>query len=163
MESQAKHRYVKIDHIALAVKDIEAAVTFFQHVLGFDLIQRRKISGRKTGMLSAEMEHNGIKFVLCQGTEPESQVSQLIENFGPGVAHIALAVNSADSAHAALAERGLKFDTSVIKGSGLRQVFSSRDANSGLSFEFIERDGEENFLEENVQELFLQLESKGAY
>jgi len=155
--------YARIDHIAIAVKDLDAAIQFFQNVLGFRLIRRRTITGRNTGMISAEMQHNEIKFVLCQGIEPTSQVSQLIENFGPGVAHIALAVNDVESTARTLSDRGICFDTTVIKGPGLTQIFSSRDVNSGLSFEFIERSGEENFLEDNIHELFAQLEKKGAY
>ncbi len=166
-ESQARDVerpvFRKIDHIAIAVKDLDEGIEFFGNVLGFKLIQRRVIHGQRTGMASAEMEHNDIKFVLCQGTEPESQVSRLITNFGPGVAHIALAVTDAQAACDKLAQQGMNFDTTVIKGSGLRQVFSSRDFNTGLSFEFIERNGEEQFLEENVNELFLQLEKSGAY
>ncbi len=156
-------RYGAIDHIAIAVKDLDDAVDFFRDKLGFSLIRRRVVQGRRTGMLSAEMEHNQIKFVLCQGTEPESQVSRLIDNFGPGVAHIALSVQDAEAAASQLAGFGLGFDTTVIKGNGLRQVFSSRDANTGMSFEFIERRGEAEFLDENVQELFAQLERSGAY
>ena len=114
-------------------------------------------------MISAEIEYNNIKFVLCQGTEPESQVSQLIENFGPGVAHIALSVDNILASTAALKDRGVDFDTTLINGPGLRQIFSSRDPNSGLSFEFIERTGEDNFVEENIHELFAQLEKKGSY
>lgn len=155
--------FQKIDHIAIAVRDLDAGVDFFAHVLGFTLLRRRRVQGTRTGMVSAEMEHNGIKFVLCQGTEPESQVSRLIENFGPGVAHIALAVNDAQNTASELRGHGLAFDTSVIEGAGLRQVFSRRDANTGLSFEFIERGGEEGFLEENVNQLFAQLEQSGAY
>ena len=155
--------YRKIDHIAIAVRNLEDGIFFFTNVLGFNLIRRRRISGQRTGMISAEMEHNNIKFVLCQGTEPESQVSRLIENFGPGVAHIALAVDDVESAAHDLTHQGMEFDTTVINGSGLKQIFSTRDYNSGLSFEFIERQGEEGFLEENVQELFAQLERKSAY
>lgn len=157
-------RYQKIDHIAIAVRDLEAAIEFFQVSLGFTLMQRRVVHGARTGMVSAEMEHNSIKFVLCQGTEPASQVSQLIDNYGVGVAHIALAVDDAEAAARDLGRQGLRFDTTVIRGPGLKQVFSSRDANSGLSFEFIERkEGEHGFREENIQELFAQLERSGAY
>ena len=155
--------YQKIDHIAIAVKDLDEGIHFFGSVLGFKLTQRRRVQGVRTGMVSAEMEYNDIKFVLCQGTEPESQVSRLIEHFGPGVAHIALGVDDAEAAAKQLGGKGLKFDTTVIRGSGLRQVFSSRDANTGLSFELIERGGEDGFLEENVSELFAQLEKSGAY
>lgn len=155
--------FLKIDHIAFAVKDLEAAVDLFQNVLGFELVRRRSIAGKTTGMISAEMQHKDIKFVLCQGTEPESQVSRLIEHNGPGVAHIALAVDDVERTEATLRDRGMPFDTTVITGTGLRQLFSSRDANSGLCFEFIERTGEDNFLEDNVRELFAQLERKGAF
>jgi methylmalonyl-CoA/ethylmalonyl-CoA epimerase len=159
----ASRKYAKIDHIALAVRDLEEAVHLFTNVLGFSLVRRRTIKGDRTGMISAELEHNHIKFVLCQGTEPASQVSRLIENFGPGIAHIALAVDDVEMTAEDLAEQGMFFDTNVIKGAGLRQVFSSRDHNSGMCFEFIERTGEEGFLQENVQELFSQLEKKGAF
>ncbi|RUL69266.1 VOC family protein [Dyella choica] len=153
----------KIDHIAIAVHDVEEAIKYFTDVMGFNLERRLHIKGRRTGMLSAEMTHGEIKFVLCQGTEPESQVSRLISNYGPGVAHIALAVDEAHSAAEQLGGFGISFDTSVIEGPGLKQVFTARDSNSGLSFEFIERTSEGGFLEENVQNLFDQLEKADAY
>lgn len=155
--------FLKIDHIAIAVVNLEDSIKFFTQMLGFSLVCRRTVQGKKTGMVSAEMEHHGLKFVLCQGTEPESQVSRLITDFGPGVAHIALGVDDVDAVAASMRERGMVFDTSVIRGSGLNQIFSSRDRNTGLSFEFIQRTGEQGFLEENVNELFAQLESSGAY
>jgi 4-hydroxyphenylpyruvate dioxygenase-like putative hemolysin len=155
--------YERIDHIAIAVRDLEHGIALFERVLGFRLVRRLEVKGQRTGMISAEMEYNGIKFVLCQGTEPESQVSKLIEHYGPGVAHIAVAVDNVHDTVARLNARGLNFDTNVIEGPGLHQAFSSRCTNSGLSFEFIRRDAEEGFLESNVQQLFEQLERSGAY
>jgi methylmalonyl-CoA/ethylmalonyl-CoA epimerase len=153
----------KIDHIAIAVRDLESAILFFTKTLGFSLIRRIEIRGTRTGMLSAEVQHCDIKFVLCQGTEPDSQVSKLVSHFGPGVAHIALAVDGAHVAAAQLEKRGVCFETSVIEGPGLRQVFTKRDANSGLAFEIIERTSEDGFLEENVRSLFEQLEKADAF
>ncbi|ACR29363.1 VOC family protein [Burkholderia glumae] len=156
--------YRAIDHIALAVVDLEAAVHLFTHVLGFRLMARRHIQGRKTGMRSAELESGGgLKFVLCQGTEPESQVSRLVSEFGPGVAHIALEVDDVARTVDELRRRGLGFDTSVIEGPGLTQSFSSRDRNTGLSFEFIKRNGEHGFVDDNIQSLFDQLERSDSY
>jgi len=153
----------KIDHIALAVVDLEDAIVLFRDILGFELKQRRHINGKLSGMVSAEMEGNGMKFVLCQGTEPESQVAQLVRNFGPGVAHIALEVEDVDGTVQALKSRGMDFDTTVIRGPGLEQAFSSRCMNSGMSFEIIHREGEQGFLDSNVQSLFDQLEQSGKY
>jgi 4-hydroxyphenylpyruvate dioxygenase-like putative hemolysin len=159
----ARPTYARIDHIAIAVKDLESAIAFYVDVLGFKLIRRLQVRGKRTGMLSAEIEHNGIKFVLCQGTEQESQVSRLISAFGPGVAHIALEVDDVHSTVEQLRAKGLSFDTSVIEGTGLTQAFSARCANSGMSIEFIARGEEQGFLEANVQSLFDQLESADAY
>lgn len=155
--------YKRIDHIAIAVRDLDAAVEFFAEVLGFKLTRRLEVRGKRTGMISAEMEHNGIKFVLCQGTEEDSQVSRLVTRYGPGVAHIAMEVDDVGSAVSRLCEQGLRFDTSIIEGPGLTQAFSSRCGNSGLSFEFIARGSEQGFLESNVQQLFDQLESSDAF
>ena len=155
--------YKRIDHIAIAVLDLEQAIAWYRDLLGFQLVRRLRVTGKTTGMISAEMSFNDIQFVLCQGTEPQSQVSRLIEAHGPGVAHIALEVDDAEATAALLTERGMGFDTSLIVGQGLKQTFTSRDPHSGLSFEIIERKGEAGFLETNVDELFAQLERGGNY
>ena len=156
--------YTAIDHLAFAVRDLEQAIVLLRDVLGFKLTQRREIRGKATGMISAEMEHNGIRFVLCQGTEESSQVSRLVSTHGPGVAHIALAVDDVHETAKSLTERGLEFDTGVIEGPGLTQTFTSRCRNTGLCFEFIKRDPDKaGFVESNVQQLFDELEKKGAF
>lgn len=155
--------YQRIDHIALAVTDIEQAVYLFENVLGFELKRRLRVEGARTGMLSAEFEANGIRFVICQGTEPESQVSRLVQNFGVGLAHVAIEVDNVDETVHVLQANGLEFDTNIIRGQGLTQAFSSRCPNTGLSFEFIARDGTEGFVDANIQELFNQLESSGKF
>ncbi|MFC5743209.1 VOC family protein [Dyella tabacisoli] len=162
-EAAVTNPFRRIDHIALAVVDLEGAMHMFENVLGFELKRRLTVEGKHSGMISAEFESNGIRFVLCQGTEPESQVAQLVKHFGVGVAHIALEVDDVDDTVQSLKQRGLSFDTTVIRGPGLTQAFSSRCINTGLSFEVINRNGEEGFLESNVQQLFDQLEQSGKY
>lgn len=162
--SLANPAFRRIDHIAIAVIDLERAINFYTSVLGFNLIRRLEVKGKRTGMLSAELELNNIKFVLCQGTEPESQVSLLIQHHGPCVAHIAVEVDDVHATVETLKAKGLSFDTSVIgTGTSLQQAFSSRDSNSGIALEFIKRDEEKGFLKSNVQELFDQLEKSGSY
>lgn len=155
--------YRRIDHIALAVTDLETSILFFRDVLGFALKRRLQVKGKKTGMVSAEFECGEIRFVLVQGTEPQSQVSQLIAQHGVGLAHIALEVDDVAATIDDLKSRGLAFDTDVIRGAGLTQAFSSRSPDTGVSFEIIHRDGEDGFLESNVQQLFDQLEQSGKY
>lgn len=156
-------RYAKsIDHLAIAVPDLEASIELYSKVLGFTLRERRETKGKATAMISAVMEAGPVTAVLLQGTSPESQVSRYLEHYGPGVQHVAIAVDDLRQLAADLKEAGMEFDTNVIEGGGLRQIFTHRDPGSGMMFEFIERLGGD-FSDESVKNLFQQLEEKDAF
>ncbi len=152
----------EIDHVAIAVTDLEQSIAFFTEVLGFQLKERRKTEGTKTAMISAVLKAGPLTFVLLQGTSPDSQVTRFIDHYGPGVQHIAIGLKDLKQAAARLSQAGLKFDTSVIESAGLRQIFTHRDEGSGLMIEFIERSGGD-FTDQSVQNLFEQLEQKDAF
>ena len=151
-----------IDHIAIAVHDLETSITFFTTRFGFTLHERRKTEGKNTAMISAVLKAGPLTFVLLQGTSPESQVSKFVEHYGAGVQHIAIAVDNLPVIAGELKAAGLEFDTTVIESPGLRQIFTSRDAGSGVMVEFIERLGGD-FSDQSVQQLFEQLEKKDAF
>lgn len=156
-------RFKRIDHIALAVPDLEDAIRYFRDVLGFTLVQRVETRGSHTGMISAVLRSGELQFVLCQGTEPESSMSRLVAKYGAGVAHVAFEVDDLDVTVKDLSTRGLQFVTTVIGGPGLRQVFTSRDPATGLSLELLTRGTESGFREENVKDLFDQLEKAAIF
>ncbi|HVT17941.1 MAG TPA: VOC family protein [Thermoanaerobaculia bacterium] len=152
----------EIDHVAIAVRDLEQSIALFTKVLGFELHERRKTEGKHTAMISAVLKAGPITIVLLEGTSPESQVSKFIEHYGPGVQHLAIGVKDLPKIAADLRQAGLEFDTSVIESPGLRQIFTRRDAGSGLMIEFIERRGGD-FSDQSVQQLFEQLEKKDTF
>jgi methylmalonyl-CoA/ethylmalonyl-CoA epimerase len=151
-----------IDHIAIAVPDLERSIAFFTSVLGFELHERRKTEGTHTAMISAVLKAGPLTFVLLQGTSDESQVSRFMEKYGPGVQHIAIGVRDLPEIAGQLEQAGLEFDTTLIESPGLRQIFTHRDEGSGVMIEFIERLGGE-FSDQSVQQLFSQLEKKGSF
>lgn len=156
-------KYAKsVDHIAIAVHDLEASIKFYSEVMGYQLRERRETKGEKTAMISAVMVAGPITVVLLQGTSAESQVSRFVDNYGAGVQHIAIGVENLPEMAEELKAAGMEFDTNVIEGGGLRQIFSHRDPGSGMMFEFIERLGGD-FSDESVKNLFEQLEKKNAY
>jgi len=156
-------KYVtEIDHVAIAVRDLEESIRFYTEVLGFELKERRRTEGKQTAMISAVLKAGPITVVLLQGTSPESQVSRFVEHFGPGVQHLAFGVQNLPEMAEDLKASGLEFDTTVISSPGLRQIFSKRDTGSGVMFEFIERMGGD-FSDQSVQQLFEQLEKKDAF
>jgi methylmalonyl-CoA epimerase len=156
-------KYAKsVDHVAIAVQDLEASIRFYTQVLGFQLHERRKTEGKHTAMISAVLKAGPITIVLLQGTSPDSQVSKFVEHYGAGVQHLAIGVENLPEMAEELKAAGMDFDTNVISSPGLRQIFSHRDPGSGMMFEFIERMGGD-FTDQSVQQLFEQLENKDAY
>jgi methylmalonyl-CoA/ethylmalonyl-CoA epimerase len=152
-----------VDHLAVAVDDLEGAVAFYRDRLGFQEVERRETKGSKTGMLSVVMKAGELKVVLLKGTSPQSQVARYVQEYGPGVQHVAFMVEGIEGVVADLRTRGLPFDTDVIIAPGLKQAFSKRDPISGMMFELIERTGEEGFIDQNVQKLFESLEQNDSF
>jgi methylmalonyl-CoA/ethylmalonyl-CoA epimerase len=151
-----------IDHVAIAVRNLEESIRFYTDVLGFELKERRRTEGKATAMISAVLKAGSVTVVLLEGTSPDSQVSRFVEHFGPGVQHIAVAVEDLPQMAEDLKAAGMEFDTTVIQSPGLRQIFSTRDPGSGMMFEFIERLGGD-FSDQSVQQLFEQLEKKNSF
>ncbi|MFL5816588.1 MAG: chorismate mutase [Conexibacter sp.] len=154
---------MRIDHVAIAVRDLDAAIAYCGDVLGFELQERRQISGRISGMDSAVMEAGGVKFVLVQGDSPESNVSRYIEAYGPGVQHVAIEVPDPQEAIDDLRARGADLLTGIIRGPGLDQIFTKREPNSGIQLEIIARAENDGFDPANVQELFEAMERENVF
>lgn len=153
---------IGIDHVAIAVADVDASIAHYSRALGFTLLERSEVSGDHSGMVYAVLKSGSSTVVLVQGTSPESQVSKFIAAFGTGMHHIAFAVRDLDAALSIVKETGGSADTPVIADAGIRQAFLQRDAASGVRIELIER-AEAPFSEKNVEGLFRALEAKDLY
>src|SRR4051794_9544100 len=121
---------VSIDHVAVAVNDLEEAIEWYSSNLGFQCVERRSTRGAQTEMLSAVMKAGSAVVVLVQGVGPDSQVSRFVERFGPGVQHLALQVTNLDVAIKHFTSAAAEID--VIEEDGIRQVFLRRDPGSGV-------------------------------
>lgn len=157
------HPFLRIDHLAIAVENLEDAIKFYSETMKLPLIERRETLGKSTGMRSAVMSAGSFQIVLIEGTSPKSQVSRYVENYGPGVQHVAFEVQDIENTQRALADNGMEFSTSILVAPGLRQTFSKRDKVSGMMFELIERAGDEGFQDSNVTQLFAELEQADFY
>ena len=66
-----------IDHIAIAVHDLDEAITSYKR-LGFTVADRIDTTGAGSSMSSAVVTAGPLKFVLLQGNDEQSQISQFI-------------------------------------------------------------------------------------
>lgn len=95
-----------IDHIAIAVADLEAAVQVFESVLGMKVKHREDVAGFKVKI--ATLGTGGTDIELIQATSPDSPVAKFVAERGPGLHHVALAVPDIDTALGLLREQGVQ-------------------------------------------------------
>jgi chorismate mutase-like protein len=154
----------RIDHVAIAVRDLEAAIATFRDRYGFDLVERRTIEVGVSGMNSATMRAGaGVTIVLCEGTSARSNVSRYIAAYGPGVQHLAIEVENQEEVLDEVKGRGADLLTDIIHGPGLDQSFTRRDPNTGMQIEFVTRSTNTGFDTENIRKLFSAMERDEAY
>jgi len=154
----------RIDHITIAVPEIEKAMRFYQ-MLGFTLVERRVTKGETTSMERAVFRVNDMLVVLLQGHQPESQIDRYLAAYGPGVHHVAFEVKSVAKLMAALEPMGIKFiGTPTTDDCGITQIFTERDPASGMIFEFIEHENNSTRINDSgIQSVFRHLEQSNAY
>lgn len=151
----------RIDHVAIAVQNMDEALAMFERRYGFTVVERQKVEGDFTGMTMVTMQAGGVTFVLCEGDSPKSNVCQYIERYGPGVQHIALEVRDQPRVVDDLRQRHADLLTGIISSPGLDQTFTRRDTNTGMQFEFVTRTKNTGF--NNVKELFTAMERENVY
>jgi catechol 2,3-dioxygenase-like lactoylglutathione lyase family enzyme len=151
-----------IDHVAIAVPDLEASIAWYTNGLGFALCERRTTTGASTSMVSAVLSAGEAVVVLVQGIEAASQVSRFVDHFGPSVQHVAFRVDDLDVTLKQVERAGGSADTPIMAEPGIRQVFLTREQGSATRIELIERKGG-TFSDQSVEKLFRAFESADLY
>jgi methylmalonyl-CoA/ethylmalonyl-CoA epimerase len=141
----------RIDHVAVAVHDVDAAVAFFVDGLGFREAERRTDA---TGD-SAVVEAGGVTVVLTAPGDPDSGPARWLAEHGPGVQHLAIEVLNANYVRDALLAANVPLLGEVSVGAnGLEHFFTLRDEAAGIHLGFVSRTGERSrFDAENVRAL----------
>ena len=80
----------KIEHIGIAVKDLEASNELFGKLFGKPHYKTEKVESENVDTSFFEMEESKIE--LLHATSPESAIAKYIDKKGEGIHHIAFAV-----------------------------------------------------------------------
>jgi methylmalonyl-CoA epimerase len=95
-----------IDHIAIAVENLDEAIALYEKTLGLKVTHRERIAGFDVD--TATFEIGGTAIELVEGMTDESAIRKFVQTHGPGIHHIAFAVDSLDGTLAALKAQGLR-------------------------------------------------------
>lgn len=96
----------EIDHIAIAVHDLDAAIDFYESALGATVKHREKVEhdGVEEAMLSVAESY----IQLITGTRADSPVTKYLEKRGEGLHHIGYRVDDCAEALASMVAAGAR-------------------------------------------------------
>ena len=94
----------EIDHIAIAVHDIEAAISYYQRAFGATVDHREVVES--DGVEEALLKVAESYIQLLTPTRPDSPVAKSLEKRGEGLHHIGYRVNNCAEALAAMIAAG---------------------------------------------------------
>ncbi len=111
---------MKIDHIAIAVNDIEASAKVYQKALGIDEIEFETVESEGVKVAILHMENGRIE--LIQPTKDDSPIKKFLDKKGPGLHHIALETNNIEGEVERMEGCGVQFLGNIRPGSAGTKV-----------------------------------------
>jgi methylmalonyl-CoA/ethylmalonyl-CoA epimerase len=94
----------KIDHIGIAVSDMEEALKLYRDVLGLQVEKTEDFEGMKIAFIPI----GDTEFELLQPTDPNGALAKFVEKRGEGVQHIALRVDDVEKSLEEFKAKGLR-------------------------------------------------------
>jgi methylmalonyl-CoA/ethylmalonyl-CoA epimerase len=99
-------RVIKINHIAIAIPQIELALPFWQDALGIPLDHTENVPSQKSRV--GFMPIGECEIELVQPTDDDSGVARFLEKKGPGFHHICLEVDDIEGMIVQLMNKGIQ-------------------------------------------------------
>ena len=111
---------MKIDHIAIAVNDVEASAKVYQKALAIDEIEFETVESEGVKVAIIPMENGRIE--LMQPTKDDSPIKKFLDKKGPGLHHMALETDNIDGEVERMEGCGVQFLGKVRPGSAGTKV-----------------------------------------
>ncbi len=99
---------MKLDHIGIAVKDLEESRKFYGQVLGLQVSEPEDLPDRQLKICMVDMGVGGANIELLWPTHPDSAVAKFIDKKGPGMHHICYRVDDVAKKLAEIKASGAK-------------------------------------------------------
>ncbi len=130
---------LKIDHLGIAVNNMEEGKSFWTDVLGLDFTGDEVVAEQKVNTGFFPVGESEVE--LLESTEPDGPVAKFIEKKGTGFQHVAFRVANIDEALAELKAKNIKLidQEPRIGAGGARIAFLHPKATGGVLVELCER------------------------
>jgi methylmalonyl-CoA/ethylmalonyl-CoA epimerase len=128
-----------IEHIGIAVKNIDEAIRYYEDVLGLKCYSIEEVADQK--VKTAFFQVGQTKIELLESTSPDGPIGKFIEKKGEGIHHIAFSVNNLQDQLNEASTKGIQLiDQQPRKGAeGLDIAFLHPKSTFGVLTELCEK------------------------
>jgi methylmalonyl-CoA/ethylmalonyl-CoA epimerase len=130
--------FARVDHIGVAVEDLDAAIALHEEAYGMALVHREVIEEQGVEAVLFDVGENHVE-LLCPLAD-ESPVGRFLAKRGPGLHHVAYQVTDVEATLAQLRARGLRLidETPRTGVRGSRVAFLHPAASGGVLTEIVQ-------------------------
>jgi methylmalonyl-CoA/ethylmalonyl-CoA epimerase len=96
----------RIDHIGIAVEDLDAAIALYETTFGMTLVHRETVTEQGVEAVLLDVGENHVELLAPLG--PDTPVGKFLARKGPGLHHVAYQVDDIEAALGQLKEAGLR-------------------------------------------------------
>ena len=125
----------KLDHIAIAVKDIDAVLPFWVEKMGLKVAIEEYVADKTIRLV--HLNSGGCQIQLVQSMNDDHPIAQWVNEHGDGLHHLCFYVDEFDQTVKYAKESGMiDNDTTPHQGTdGKRAIFLSKNQTGGVVFE----------------------------
>lgn len=128
---------MRVDHIAIAVNNVEEALKNYQKILNVDELEIEEVPNEKVRVAMLMLEDTRIE--LMEPTSSDSPISKFLQERGEGIHHIAITADDIEKDVARASANGMRMLGSLRTGSyGRRITFIHPKSLNGVLIEFCE-------------------------
>jgi methylmalonyl-CoA/ethylmalonyl-CoA epimerase len=128
---------IKINHIAVAVEDIDAALSFWRDALGMRLDHVEEVPSQKARVAFLPVGESEVE--LVQPTSPDTGTAKFLAERGPGIHHLCLEVQDITGMLEQLKAAGVRLINETPQElEGRRIAFVHPKSTGGVLIEFYE-------------------------
>jgi len=98
--------FAQIDHVGVAVDDLDAAIALHEQTYGLALAHREVVE--EQGVEAVLLDVGASQVELLRPLQPDTAVGRFLASRGPGLHHVAYRVGDIDAALDALRDRGVQ-------------------------------------------------------
>ena len=130
--------FTRVDHIGVAVEDIDAALALYERDYAMTLVHREVVESQGVEAVLLDVGENHVELLAPLG--PDTPVGKFLAKRGPGMHHVAYQVADIEAALASLREAGMRLidETPRVGIRGSLVAFLHPKSSGGVLTEIVQ-------------------------